>query len=131
MNRRFGESRRGAINYVTIILLLILGGGIWAGVALGPAYMADWQFRREINGLMIKGKNISDYEIRQSIVKQAETLKIPFEGDAGLSIARYEDDITVSYNYTRTVKFPGVRKLEFKKTMKRKMKDVQKLIEKH
>jgi hypothetical protein len=120
-------SGKSGITYVSVILLLIVVVGGYAGYTFIPTYMADWNFRREINAQMIKASEVTDNDIRQALVNQAAILKIPLvEGD--LEITRNLGVIKIIYKYDRPVLFPGMKTIHFQDSQEKPIKKVDHLI---
>ncbi|MBZ0270523.1 hypothetical protein K8I61_00690 [bacterium] len=128
MRVRNGWGDRGGFTWVTALLLLIVGGGIYTTYALAPSYVADWKWRREINGQLIKASELNDQEIRQNLMKHAEMLHIPVSsGEGTFNIMRHANNVEVEYEYEVPVPMPGVEKLKFKDKVSREVTEVKHL----
>jgi hypothetical protein len=123
------KNSRSGITYVGVILLLICIAVGWGSYAIVPAHLADWKFRREIEELQIKASEMTDNEIREALLKQAEILKIDL-ANGTLEVTRYGNESTVSYEYEWPVPVPKMKPLHFKKSVKREIRKIQHLFHK-
>jgi len=129
MKRVSDNHPSSGFTYVTAIVLLLFAAIAYAVYVLAPPYMADWNWRREINAQMIKASEKSDSEIRQELMRQAGLLNIPIESGS-LDIYRYANEIKITYEYERKVALPGLKSLHFENSMKRQVTKVQHLFNK-
>ena len=124
-------SKRG-ITYVTVILLLLLAAMIYGVYVFAPIYMADFDWQREVDGQMIKASEMTDSEMRENLVKEAELLKVPIEEQGSiLEISRNAGVITITYRYDKPTPIPGLETIHFEKTLTRNIQKVEHLFNKN
>ncbi|MDP8222311.1 MAG: hypothetical protein P9L99_03045 [Candidatus Lernaella stagnicola] len=77
MWRRILDSKGGKFNYVSVVLLLIVGAVMFFGVMIVPKWMADFNVKQEMYLKMVNAKTMADHEIAAAVAKYAADNNIP------------------------------------------------------
>jgi hypothetical protein len=113
---RYQQPRR--INIVSLILLLAVGGGIYATVQFGPAYWRMWQVKEILsdtasrfmsNPTLAKGDGRYLSDIRDQAADRVRALVR--DTKATVSLALEGGEVKVAASYAEVVKHPYVAKI--------------------
>ncbi|MCB9477160.1 MAG: hypothetical protein H6684_05450 [Deltaproteobacteria bacterium] len=117
------RARRGAFNWVTVFLVVVLLAIAFGAYAFVPMYYGEWTFRRVIQGEMIKAKERTDQEMMAEFNKVGGRVGVPTDG---VQITRFNNEIRISYKYDRVIPILD-KKMHFEDTLIRQMTDTQHL----
>jgi hypothetical protein len=70
-------SDKGAFNYVTAFLLVIVAVALFAGLFILPKYMDNYTLSQELYRLMVNAPTLTDPQIAVKLTEYADKKKIP------------------------------------------------------
>lgn len=110
-----GERERGAGRLKTLLVLFILGAGVYIGIKVVPAYVNNFQLEDSLNTearfAVVQRK--PEEEIRDAIYRKIRELEIPARRE-DIRIESTGHALRISVRYIVVVDLPGYQwKLEF------------------
>jgi hypothetical protein len=114
------HSKRGDINYVNIILLIVLIAILVSAYIFGIGVYKNFTLGHFAEGQAIKASEISDHEIHRSINEKAQELGIDM-ATFELSLQRTGSEMIISYKFQRPMGIPGMgdKTVSFGKTIRK------------
>jgi hypothetical protein len=100
--------RRGASRLGCLVMLALLGGGLYYGLPVGHIYMRFFEMQDEMHQQAQFADQLTDEAIRQRLLARADSLGIPtptLRIDRSLRPSR----ITIEGHYTESVELPKFR----------------------
>lgn len=110
------SARGGRTSLGCLILLVLLGAGVYIGFNVGQLYWRDYQFRDAMKQQIRFASQMSDQTIQANLATYADSLGLPDDASDNLSIERAADGtMTITSEYADSVQLPIFkRKFNFK-----------------
>lgn len=101
VTRRTGRGKIGCL-----LVLLVLGAGVYFGAEVAEVYFRFYRFRDAINQDIQYGTTRTDDELKRHLIAVADSLGLPDEATRRLEIRRSANRLVIQTAYTENIDIP-------------------------